>query len=61
MKDSEGKNGSTEFDLSEKSINPMGGFKRYGILTEDFIMITYRPRTNQKKHHIEKEFSATDL
>jgi hypothetical protein len=28
LKDSEGKNGSTEFDLSEKSINPMGGFKR---------------------------------
>jgi len=25
----------TDFDLTEKSINPMGGFKRYGLLTED--------------------------
>jgi len=39
MKDSNGKNGMTDFDLTEKSINPMGGFKRYGLLTEDFIMI----------------------
>jgi len=29
----------TDFDLTEKSINPMGGFKRYGLLTEDFMMI----------------------
>jgi len=35
LKDSEGKNGMTDFDLTEKSINPMGGFKRYGLLTED--------------------------
>jgi len=28
LKDSEGKNGTTEFDLTEKSINPLGGFKR---------------------------------
>jgi large subunit ribosomal protein L3e len=39
IKDSEGKNGMTDFDLSEKCINPMGGFKRYGLLTEDFLMI----------------------
>jgi len=35
MKDSKGLNGMTDFDLTEKSINPMGGFKRYGLLTED--------------------------
>jgi len=28
LKESEGKNGTTEFDLTEKSINPLGGFKR---------------------------------
>jgi hypothetical protein len=28
LKDSEGQNGSTEFDITKKSINPMGGFKR---------------------------------
>jgi len=32
-------NGSTEFDLTEKSITPMGGFPRYGIVSEDFVMI----------------------
>jgi large subunit ribosomal protein L3e len=31
--------GGTEFDLTTKSINPMGGFPRYGNVNEDFIMI----------------------
>ena len=31
--------GKTEFDLTDKSINPMGGFARYGNITEDFIMV----------------------
>uniref|UniRef100_A0AAF5DHF5 60S ribosomal protein L3 n=1 Tax=Strongyloides stercoralis TaxID=6248 RepID=A0AAF5DHF5_STRER len=36
----EGKNnGATEFDLTEKSINPMGGFPHYGVVNQDFIMI----------------------
>jgi large subunit ribosomal protein L3e len=32
-------NASTDFDLTEKSINPLGGFPRYGMITEDFIML----------------------
>jgi large subunit ribosomal protein L3e len=32
-------NASTDFDLTEKNINPMGGFPRYGMVTEDFIML----------------------
>jgi len=32
-------NGTTEFDLTAKNINPMGGFVRYGMVTEDFLMI----------------------
>eukprot|EP01128_Nolandella_sp_AFSM9_P008892 TRINITY_DN554_c0_g1_i1.p2 TRINITY_DN554_c0_g1~~TRINITY_DN554_c0_g1_i1.p2 ORF type:complete len:392 (-),score=114.08 TRINITY_DN554_c0_g1_i1:84-1121(-) len=32
-------NGSTEFDLTQKSITPMGGFPHYGVVNEDFIMI----------------------
>lgn len=36
----EGKfNASTEFDLTKKSINPMGGFPHYGIVHEDYIMV----------------------
>merc|ERR1711988_82249 len=31
--------GSTEYDLTEKSITPMGGFPRYGIIKTDYIMI----------------------
>jgi large subunit ribosomal protein L3e len=31
--------GSTEFDLTKKSITPMGGFVRYGVVSEDFVMI----------------------
>jgi large subunit ribosomal protein L3e len=32
-------NGSTEFDLTKKTVNPMGGFPHYGMVNEDFIMI----------------------
>jgi len=32
-------NGSTEADLTEKSINPVGGFPHYGDVKNDFIMI----------------------
>jgi len=32
-------NGSTESDLTPKNITPMGGFPRYGIVNEDFLMI----------------------
>jgi len=36
----EGKlHGKTEFDLTEKSINPLGGFPHYGYITNDFIML----------------------
>ncbi|KAJ3171144.1 60S ribosomal protein L3 [Geranomyces variabilis] len=34
------KNGaSTEYDLTEKEITPMGGFPHYGIVNEDWIMV----------------------
>merc|ERR1739844_258584 len=32
-------NGSTEQDITEKSINPMGGFPHYGMAKQDFVMI----------------------
>uniref|UniRef100_A0A915CF71 60S ribosomal protein L3 n=1 Tax=Parascaris univalens TaxID=6257 RepID=A0A915CF71_PARUN len=36
----EGKrNGGTEYDITEKSINPMGGFPHYGLVNQDFVMI----------------------
>jgi len=31
--------GTTEFDLTAKPITPIGGFPRYGVVTEDFLMI----------------------
>jgi len=34
-----GNNASTEFDLTQKSITPMGGFPNYGQVTEDYLMI----------------------
>uniref|UniRef100_A0A0N5AAT1 60S ribosomal protein L3 n=1 Tax=Syphacia muris TaxID=451379 RepID=A0A0N5AAT1_9BILA len=36
----EGKNnGSTDYDLTVKDINPMGGFPHYGLVKQDFVMI----------------------
>jgi large subunit ribosomal protein L3e len=32
-------NASTEYDITEKSITPMGGFPHYGEVNNDFIMI----------------------
>jgi len=31
--------GSTDFDLTEKGINPMGGFPHYGLIREDFMIL----------------------
>ena len=31
--------GSTEFDVTDKEITPMGGFPHYGMVNEDFLMI----------------------
>lgn len=31
--------GATEFDVTKKTINPMGGFPHYGLVRDDFIMI----------------------
>uniref|UniRef100_A0A0R3S2T2 60S ribosomal protein L3 n=1 Tax=Elaeophora elaphi TaxID=1147741 RepID=A0A0R3S2T2_9BILA len=33
------KNGGTDYDITEKSINPMGGFPHYGLVNQDFILI----------------------
>ncbi|CAG8539270.1 13324_t:CDS:2 [Funneliformis mosseae] len=32
-------NASTEYDVTQKTITPLGGFPHYGIVKEDFIMI----------------------
>merc|ERR1711923_460931 len=32
-------NAATEYDLADKSINPMGGFPHYGLVKQDFVMI----------------------
>merc|ERR1711976_1099479 len=32
-------NAATDYDLSDKSINPMGGFPHYGMVKQDFVMI----------------------
>ncbi|KHN70773.1 60S ribosomal protein L3, partial [Toxocara canis] len=33
------KNGGTDYDITEKSVNPMGGFPHYGLVNQDFVMI----------------------
>jgi len=32
-------NAATDYDLADKSINPMGGFPHYGLVKQDFMMI----------------------
>mmetsp|Transcript_68995 Transcript_68995/g.206935 ORF Transcript_68995/g.206935 Transcript_68995/m.206935 type:complete len:390 (+) Transcript_68995:230-1399(+) len=38
-KSGDANSGGTDFDLTEKSINPVGGFPHYGLIREDFIMV----------------------
>ncbi|KAJ9062764.1 60S ribosomal protein L3 [Entomophthora muscae] len=38
-KSDDSKNASTEYDLTEKTITPMGGFPHYGVVREDFVII----------------------
>ncbi len=35
---------TTEFDVTDKPITPMGGFPHYGQVNEDFLMIKAWPR-----------------
>lgn len=32
-------NAATDYDLADKSINPMGGFPHYGLVKQDFVII----------------------
>jgi hypothetical protein len=32
-------NASTEYDLTEKTVTPMGGFPHYGEVSNDFVML----------------------
>jgi len=52
------KNATTEFDLTEKQITPLGGFPHYGTVGNDFIMVKgtvaglrKRPITLRKSLH----------
>jgi large subunit ribosomal protein L3e len=36
---SDAKSGTTDYDLTEKPITPMGGFPHYGVVNDDFVMI----------------------
>jgi len=69
-KGSDNKSGSTPVDLTEKSINPLGGFHHFGLVREDFVMIkgtTAGPRKrvltlrksllNQKNHAAQEEIA----
>jgi len=38
-KGSDLKSGATEFDVTEKTINPMGAFPHYGLVNNDFVML----------------------
>ena len=60
--------GSTPVDLTKKSINPMGGFTRYGNVNNDFLMIkgsvcgaTKRTVTLRKTININKRRIAEEI
>jgi len=52
------KSGSTDIDLTEKDINPMGGFPHYGTVKNDFVMIKgCCPGVKKKTSHVKKDFN----
>jgi len=61
------KNASTESDLTQKTITPMGGFPHYGIIKQDFLMIKgtcpgirKRPITIRKSLIVQTKRSALE-
>lgn len=38
-KKGDGKSATTEYDLTEKDVNPLGGFPHYGLVREDWLMV----------------------
>jgi large subunit ribosomal protein L3e len=60
-------NASTEFDLTKKTITPLGGFPHYGIVKQDFLMIKgncpgvkKRPITLRKSLLVQTKRSAQE-
>jgi len=64
------KSGQTPADLTEKTVNPLGGFHHFGVVREDFVMIkgtTAGPRKrvltlrksmlNQKSHAAQEQIA----
>merc|ERR1719500_163799 len=50
-------NAATEYDLSDKSINPMGGFPHYGEVKQDFLMIKgccIGPKKREASHGVDR-------
>lgn len=37
---------TTEYDLTEKDITPLGGFPHYGVVNEDYIVVKVCSRSN---------------
>jgi large subunit ribosomal protein L3e len=61
------KNAATEFDLTEKTITPMGGFPHYGVVKNDYIMIKgqvpgvkKRPITFRKSLNVQTSRAALE-
>jgi large subunit ribosomal protein L3e len=61
------KNASTEFDVTQKRITPMGGFPHYGVVRNDFLMIKgscpgvkKRPITLRKSLLVQTKRSAQE-
>jgi len=66
-KKDDAKNASTEFDVTQKRITPMGGFPHYGVVRNDFVMIKgscpgvkKRPITLRKSLLVQTKRSAQE-
>jgi len=67
VKKEDKKNASTDFDITQKRITPLGGFPHYGIIRNDWIMIKgccpgvrKRPITLRKSLFIQTRRSALE-
>ena len=43
-KGEESHSATTEYDVTQKGITPMGGFPHYGMINEDYLMLKARAR-----------------
>ena len=60
-KDEASHRATTEYDVTEKDITPIGGFPHYGVIDEDYVMIKARDGASLLRSAIVSQQRCTSI